>query len=215
VVDGSIPNNKSDLTNFLFYEDAVDGNVFLYLGWIRANTLGTANIDFELNQLDEPSINTITPVRSVGDFLITFDFESGGKIVSLHLREWDGSAWGAEIDLVAAAAAEGSVNDGFAVANPLGSPDPLADRTFGEAVVNLTQAFTTGCRSFASAYVKSRSSASFTAALKDFIAPIPVDIDTCQTIDLPNTATADATNPGQDEVSDIGLISVTNQPPAP
>ena len=50
IVDGSIPSNKSDLTNFLFYAEAVDGNVFLNAAFIRDNTLGTANVDFELNQ---------------------------------------------------------------------------------------------------------------------------------------------------------------------
>jgi hypothetical protein len=89
------------------------------------------------------------------------------------------------------------------------------DNTFGEAVVNLTQAFDSfsgECVSFASAFVKSRSSTSFTAALKDFIIPIDVDIDTCRTIDLPNTASADATNDNVGAVSDDGLIKVSNAP---
>src|SRR5262249_4702583 len=48
VVDGSIPNNKSDLTHFYVASEASAANhIFMYLAWERANTLGTANIDFE------------------------------------------------------------------------------------------------------------------------------------------------------------------------
>src|SRR5262249_367694 len=53
-------------------------------------------------------------------------------------------------------------------------------RTFGEAQIDFDAitAGTTGC--FASAYLKSRSSDSFTAALKDFIAPVALNI--CGTV---------------------------------
>ena len=61
VLDASVPPNKSDLTNFLIAQDEVDGNGFLALGWIRANSLGTANFDFELNQLDTKTSNGVTP----------------------------------------------------------------------------------------------------------------------------------------------------------
>ena len=32
--------------------------------------------------------------------------------------------------------------------------------------------------------------------MKDFIAPVPTEINTCRTVELPNVAYADATNPG-------------------
>ena len=50
----------------------------------------------------------------------------------------------------------------------------LSPKTFGEAAVNLTDSsiFPAGrCTSFGSGYLKSRSSDSFTAAIKDFVAP--------------------------------------------
>jgi Prealbumin-like fold domain len=53
---------------------------------------------------------------------------------------------------------------------------------FGETAIDLTKAnvFPTGtCTAFGSAFVRSRSSASFTAEIKDFIAPIPVNISNC------------------------------------
>ncbi|NIV47345.1 MAG: hypothetical protein GWN46_11310, partial [Gammaproteobacteria bacterium] len=59
---------------------------------IRADSLGTSNFDFELNQSFELSANGRTPVRMTGDVLISFDFESSGNVVLLTLREWDGEA---------------------------------------------------------------------------------------------------------------------------
>jgi uncharacterized repeat protein (TIGR01451 family) len=222
VVDSSVPPNKSDLTHFLFDEDAVDGNVFLALGWLRMNSLGTSNFDFELNQSSALSTNGVTAERMTGDILLSFDFDSGGGDVALTLREWDGTAlaWGPPQDLNSEGTAYGAVNDPITFGTtPDGefntlTGDLLLDNTFGEAVVNLTQTFSSDCRSFASAYVKSRSSTSFTSALKDFVAPIPVDINTCQLVPLPNTATAGATNSDEDDVSDTGLISITNYPAA-
>ena len=92
VLDASVPPNKSDLTNFLIAQDEVDGNAFLALGWIRTDSLGTSNFDFELNQLETKSANGVTPIRTDGDVLIGFDFESSGNVVMLTLREWDGDA---------------------------------------------------------------------------------------------------------------------------
>ena len=88
VVDGSIPNNKSDLTRFYVANEKTGGVDFLYLAWERASTLGTANMDFEFNQSDTPTANGITPERTGGDILVTFDFSSGGNVVDLGLLRW-------------------------------------------------------------------------------------------------------------------------------
>src|SRR5262249_20043732 len=80
--------------------------------------------------------------------------------------------------------------------------DPIATvslpaLTFGEAVINLTSAnvFPSGiCEAFGSTFLKSRSSASFPAEVKDFVAPQPVNITNCGQIPLPKvTENADAT----------------------
>ena len=63
-----------------------------------------------------------------------------------------------------------------------GLPRELSARTFGEASINLTDAnlFPAGtCVNFGSAYLKSRSSDSFTAEVKDFISPERVNISNC------------------------------------
>jgi len=209
VETGSIPNNKSDLQQFYVSNEKVGTKEFLYLAWTRANTLGTANMDFEFNKnkcvkegnppaptADSTcSANGITPVRSPGDMLITFDFASGGNKVQLALLRWVTTGansqceanggkvpcWGNKLDLDAASVAEGAVNDGYVVKNTVTNGNQ-PDKTFGEASIDLTGAgvFTPNvCSGFGSAYLKSRSSDSFTAAMKDVIAPIPVSIQNC------------------------------------
>ncbi|MBT8444886.1 MAG: DUF11 domain-containing protein, partial [Gammaproteobacteria bacterium] len=170
VLDHSIPPNKSDLINFLIAQDEVDGNGFLALGWIRTDSLGTSNFDFELNQSFEMSANGRTPVRSTGDVLISFDFESSGNVVLLTLREWDGDAtkWINARSLNIEGTGFAAVNDPLLFGTiPEGEPNTLhggllPDQSFGEALINLTQTFEGDCRKFVSAYVKGRSSTPFT-----------------------------------------------------
>jgi hypothetical protein len=220
IEDTSVPPNKSDLTNFLIAQDEVDGNGFLALGWIRTDSLGTSNFDFELNQSTVVTANGVTPERTDGDALISFDFESSGNVVLLTLREWDGPAqeWGAPRSLNIEGTGFAAVNDPELFGTiPEGEPNPfgtelLPDQSFGEALINLTQAFDSGCRTFVSAYVKGRSSTPFTAALKDFIAPVEAEISTCRTIDMLNEASSDASNPGQDPVSDTAIVTLSNDP---
>ncbi len=87
------------------------------------------------------------------------------------------------MDLSGLNEAEGAVN-AATVTDPIAGVS-LPGLTFGEAAVNLTAAgvFPPGsCTAFGSAMVKSRSSASFTAEVKDFIAPQPVNTSNCGTI---------------------------------
>jgi hypothetical protein len=81
---------------------------------------------------------------------------------------------------------EASVNT-VAVVDPIApdAPRTLSVRTFGEAAVNLSALFSSGvCVDFGSAYVKSRSSTSFTAELKDFIAPVAVQVSPCSSVTM-------------------------------
>ena len=78
VVNGSIPPSKDDLSRFYVNKERVGGQDFLYLAWERSNLLGSAHMDFELNQDATPSANGVTPVRTAGDLLIDFDFGGSG-----------------------------------------------------------------------------------------------------------------------------------------
>jgi hypothetical protein len=184
---GSIPNNKSDLLSFGAYvEPEAGGAGFLNLFWSRVNEpSGTTLMDFELNQSSTLCANGVNPVRTVGDLLIEYRIEQGGAVANIKVRTWTGSAWGAAVDLTGTQAA-GTINttsipvsesDGLATVNA------ISPRTFGEAQLDLDFIFDEDeCEAFGSAFLKSRASDSFTSQLKDFIAPVPVNIQNCGTV---------------------------------
>ena len=176
---GSIPNNKSDLLSFGAYvEPEAGGPGFLNLFWTRVQEpSGTTLMDFELNQASTGCGNGVNVVRTVGDLLIEYRIEQGGAVANLKVREWSGSAWGAAVDLTSLnpQQASGTINSTpvpVAHSGGLATANPLSSRTFGEAQLDLDFIFDEGeCESFGSAFLKSRSSDSFTSQMKDFIAP--------------------------------------------
>jgi hypothetical protein len=180
---GSIPNNKSDLKTFGAYvEPEVDGPGFLNLFWHRVNDpSGTTLMDFELNHSTTDCGNGVNPIRTVGDLLIEYRIDQGGAVATVKVREWSGSAWGAAVDLTGTQAIASINNVAIPAADSDGlSTTPVAARTFGEMQLDLDFIFDSeSCESFGSAFVKSRSSDSFTSQLKDLIKPIPVNISNC------------------------------------
>ena len=208
VVSGQIPNNKSDLTRLYVSSETISSQSFLYLAWERVQEPnGTTNMDFEFNQSRTLSSNGITPVRTAGDLLVKYDLSQGGTSPSLGIHRWVTTAsaladpnvpdtaagaceaansfpcWG-KVKPLDGTTAEGTVNTGT-TSDPVGTgaPRDLTPRTFGEGAINLTTAGVLDpdhCTSFGSAYLKSRSSDTFSSAVKDFLAPIPVDINNCQ-----------------------------------
>jgi len=235
VVTGSIPPQKNDLTKFYEASElATNGHIYLYLGWERAVNIGAANLDFEINQnatagFTAASIGPVLLNRTAGDLLVTFDFGgSGAPVLGLLIWTTTGATsqcfsanslpcWGQRVNLTAASEAEGAVS---------------ADGLFGEAAIDLTLAnvFPPGvCAAFGSTFVKSRSSSSFPAEVKDFIAPVDVNISNCGSITIHKVtengdstfgytttgglspATFDLTNGGQQVYSTVnaGSYSVT------
>lgn len=192
VVDGSIPPNKSDLKFFGVYQEGSSSTGFLNLYWSRVqDPQGTTNMDFEFNQSQVLSANGVTPVRTVGDLLITYDLAQGGTTAVLGKRTWTASGWGPYTAFN---------TDAIGTVNTSSIPSAEADglgahsaRTFGEASIRMSSIIPVGtCTTFGSAYLKSRSSDSFTAALKDFIAPVPVNITNCGRVNI--IKTDDASN---------------------
>jgi hypothetical protein len=199
VVSGSIPPNKSDLTRFYEASEFASNSNFLYLAWERTNVLGSANMDFEINQAKTPGLGSPgghTINRTAGDLLVTFDFTNGGGTPTLGLLRWVTSGptsqcfssnslpcWGNHVTLNGTDSI-GAVNNLDAVTDPIppNAPRSLAALTFGETAINLTAAgvFPAGtCEAFGSAFLKSRASASFGSEVKDFVAPVPVNISNC------------------------------------
>jgi len=204
VVDGSIPPNKSDLLNFgVYFEEASGGGRFLHVFWHRVQEpQGTTNMDFEFNQSETVSANGVTPVRTSGDVLIQYDLAQGGTNPQLFLSRWiDGTesppataadceannklpCWNTRENLSAAGDATGSINTSAIPAADSGGLGNISPRTFGEASIDFDALVgdTTGCVGFGTPYLKSRSSASFTAPLKAFIAPASANISRCGTV---------------------------------
>lgn len=220
IVDGSIPPNKNDLTRFYVNSQTINNQTFLYLGWERAVNIGSADLDFELNQHPTAgwtanTTGSLTINRTVGDLLVLYNFQGSGT-PSIYLARWTGSAWSAATQ-VSSANSEGSVNTAT-ISDPFTNAN-LTTGLFGEASINLTGAgiFQAGvCTSFGSAFTKSRSSNSFTAELKDFIAPVPVVVSNCGSLvvhktDLNSNTLAGATfvvQPGSN-ASSTSITSTT------
>jgi hypothetical protein len=196
VINGSIPPNKSDLLNFGVYLETNANGKFLNVFWHRVQEpSGTTNMDFEFNKSSTISGNGVTPVRTAGDVLIQYDLSQGGTNPQLFLSRWVTSGasseceasnstpcWSDRVNLTAQGDATGSINT---TAIPAAQSEGLGNvsaRTFGEAQIDfdaLTGGSGASCESFAGAYLKSRSSDSFTAAMKDFIAPEPLNLSNC------------------------------------
>ena len=210
VVTGSIPNNKSDLLRFYIANERVVSNDFLYLAWERVQAPnGTTNMDFEFNQSTTLSANGVTPVRSAGDLLVMYDLSKGGDNPALAFSRWitSGSAaqceaanslpcWGTRDTILAGAIAKVNL---VSVTDPIAPDNPrtLDAFTFGEASIDLQTSgiFQPGeCVSFGRAYLKSRSADAFTSELKDFIAPMPINVTNCSPVTLNNTAWVEASN---------------------
>jgi hypothetical protein len=203
VVNGSIPPNKSDLLTFGVYQETVGNRNFMHLFWHRVQEpSGTTNMDFEFNQSTTTSANGVTPVRSAGDLLLQYDLSQGGTTPQLFLSRWVASGpksqcqaanstpcWGTRVNLSTAGAATGSINTSAIPAAEADGLGNISPRTFGEASVDLNAILggSTACVAFGSAYLKSRSSDAFTAELKDFIAPEPVNINLCGKVKIIKT----------------------------
>jgi hypothetical protein len=127
------------------------------------------------------------------------------------VRTWNGSAWGDALDLDSQGLATGTINNSAipaAASDGLIQSGSIAPRTFGEMQLDLDFIFDEGvCASFGSAFVKSRSSDSFTSQLKDFIRPVPVDIQNCGSVVI-HKVTDPAGN-----VTDFGYTKAFNTDP--
>ena len=189
----SIPPNKSDLLSFSVYREQGSGTHpgFLNLAWSRVNDpTGTTLMDFEFNQSSTKCASGPNVVRTVGDKLIEYSIDQGGSRATMTIRNWTGSAWGPAQPISSnsvtcgnAPCAAGTINSSpipAADSDGLISTGEMAARTFGEAQIDLRLLFQPNkCTSFGSAMLKSRSSDSFTSQLKDFVAPVPLELQNC------------------------------------
>jgi hypothetical protein len=213
---GSIPPSKSDLKSFGVWQEGTGGASVLNLFWSRVqDPNGTTDMDFEFNQnfcnaanpgapgstCDDNTPNggktpiNVTPVRLAGDLLVTYLLSSGGTNPTIKYRTWTCSgnpqvcAWSAPTDL-SSSVAIGSINT-TAIQSADSDIGAQSAFTFGEASLNMSTILgTSSCRTFGSAYLKSRASDTDSTAGKDFVAPERVSVTNCGSVLVKKVSTA-------------------------
>ncbi|MFV5686681.1 gliding motility-associated C-terminal domain-containing protein [Flavobacterium sp. GB2R13] len=184
-------NNKTDMNNALIHLTTdSNGNVWVIFAADRLSNSGNAYVDFEFLQTaitkTSSGFATTAPAstggRTAGDFLLTVYFESGVAKFDIQRWELNGSIW--EYKTYFASLLPNSV---YAAGNSTIVPVPFQafgvnnylQNTFIESAVNLTEVLGTidPCTSLKikTVFVKSKTSTSSSAAIKDFFDPLPID----------------------------------------
>lgn len=187
--------DKNDINNGLYHvtKDPSTNNQWVMIAGDRLSTNGTSYIDFEFLQgtLTKNPNGTFTgsgPAggRTIGDLVISMEYTNGGAIANVFFYQWTAKTGGGfEFVQFTPAAA-----DAFARTNaanedvPFGAFSGIVYQPFAfvEAAINITkvlQATSDPCAglSVKTLWIKTKASASTTAALKDFVDPIPVSFD--------------------------------------
>src|SRR6267154_4170701 len=188
---GSAPP-KDDLVNEISINGAppVTGNIavrffpvsgvqkqFLYANWSRLSNNGDAHIDYEFNQADPPT-NPASPRcaplprRTPGEFLVSFDTQSGGAIINVSAFTWNGTTFvplsvGSQATLWDAAVNTAASITGLTV---------TGTNVFGELALNVSDTIgTIPCEKVLFVSMKTRASTSLSAELKDRTRAKPVN----------------------------------------
>jgi Prealbumin-like fold domain len=200
--DGGVnPNKDNLLAAFATTEQSLSGlKQYLYFAFHREAQTGNTYLTFELNQLKKTWTNAngaVITCRTDGDLLISYEVDSGGSPPNVHIRvyQWtttvagdvnqDGDNTDPE-DICGAVGtltliepgpdSQGAVNAAD-ITNYLGGPSTFAEGEFGEAGINLTNAFpafiSSGpCRPSGQISMHSRSSVSIDSQLQDIAGPV-------------------------------------------
>jgi hypothetical protein len=179
----SVPNSKDDLTNvYAVAKKDGDNNIF-YFGFDRANTNGSSHFDFEflkapmgLQPTGEDSngcpAGHVTGSRTVGDILLSMNFENGGTVGIEDVRLWDGDSYEAVGNLTGKVGLFNNENGPVACGDwrcrdaTGGVITQLPANAFLEGYIDATALGVSGC--FSTFNAKSRTSHSWTSELKDF-----------------------------------------------
>ena len=166
---GSAPPKGDVLKGALSFR-LVNGKQYVSFSFFRQATTGDVHMDYEFNQLTattapaSPGCPTL-PRRSVGDIVITFDTDEGGKNIQVRAFQWNGTGF-IEFPI----GVKGVFWDA-AVNIPNTIPGAAAG-AFGEGVLNLTDTVgDVGCGVLNAVYMKTRASTSIDSALKDRTRP--------------------------------------------
>ncbi len=183
-------SSKTDINNVLFHVGLdAEGHIWIAIAADRFSTSGDSYIDFEFlqNRLTKNSNGTFVSAgphggRTVNDLLVSLAFTSGGNIPNFFVSRWqtNGSGGYAYVDVTALLPA-GRV---FVALNTNSIPVPYGafgktnylPNAFVEGAADLTALLSTldPCLGLGvdTIMVKTKSSASSTATIVDFIDPI-------------------------------------------
>src|SRR5229473_6872654 len=149
---------------------------FLYANWSRLSNNGDAHIDYEFNQAD-PSTNPVPgcpqlPLRTPGDFLISFDTQNGGAIIGVSAFTWNGTTF-APLSV----GSQGILWDAAVNTAPsISGLTATGINLFGELALNVSDTIgTIPCEKVLFVSMKTRASTSLSAELKDRTRVKPVN----------------------------------------
>src|SRR5467141_2230067 len=150
---------------------------FLYANWSRLSNNGDAHIDYEFNQAD-PATNPASPScpqlprRTPGDFLVSFDTQSGGAIINVSAFTWNGTTF-----VPLSVGSQGTLWD--AAVNTAASITGLTvtgTNLFGELALDVSDTIgTIPCNQVLFVSMKTRASTSLSAEVKDRTRAKPVN----------------------------------------
>ncbi|PIF63104.1 gliding motility-associated C-terminal domain-containing protein [Flavobacterium sp. 11] len=198
-------NDKTDMNNALIHLTTdSNGNVWVVFAADRLSNSGNAYVDFEFLQTPMTKTSTgfataapaSTGGRTLGDFLLTVYFENG--VAKFDIQRWEliGSTWEYKTYFASL-----PLNSVFAAGNTSTVPVPYPafgvnsylQNTFIESAVNLTAVLGAidPCTSLKikTVFVKSKTSTSSSAAIKDFFNPVAIDNLTLGSSDAGDDAT--------------------------
>ncbi|MFV8344422.1 gliding motility-associated C-terminal domain-containing protein [Flavobacterium sp. XS2P39] len=204
-------NDKTDMNNALIHLTTdTNGSVWVVFAADRLSNSGNAYVDFEFLQAPmtktasgfSTSAPTSTGGRTEGDFLLTVYFESG--IAKFDIQRWEETFSGSGVweykTYFASLPVPTPPNPSsvYAAGNSTSVPVPYPafgttsyiQNTFIESAVNLSTVLGTidPCTSLKikTIFVKSKTSTSSSAAIKDFFNPVAVDNLTLGSADAGN-----------------------------
>src|SRR5216684_7772366 len=149
---------------------------FLYANWSRLSNNGDAHIDYEFNQAD-PSTKPVPgcpklPLRTPGDFLVSFDTQFGGAIINASAFTWNGTTF-----VPVSVGSQGILWDGAVNTAPsITGLTVTGTNLFGELALNVSDTIgTIPCEKVLFVSMKTRASTSLSAQLKDRTRVKPVN----------------------------------------
>ena len=192
---GSAPD-KNDINNGIFHAtgDPATGNQWVFIGGDRLSVNGTSYIDFEFLQgiITMNSNGTFSGSgpnggRTAGDINISMEYNNGGSVPQVVIYRWklNGSTYAWD------SSGSANISQAFAETNRTTVDVPFMafdgytyqPYAFVEAAINITQLLALGNGSncggleIKTLWIKTKASSSSTAALKDLMTPITLNLN--------------------------------------